>query len=58
MLGRDDLRVSLDGLRVAILCIGGERIERVPESALPDEFNGGSAHPLDHVECLGSALNA
>ena len=56
--GEGSVRERFDAPSELVLRVGGERIERVPEPALADEFERGAAHPAGEVELARPALQA
>ncbi len=45
-------QVCLDGVCELVRDVLSERVERVPEAALSNEFQRGAAHPVEDIELL------
>lgn len=53
----ESVQVRLDGVCELVRDVLGERIERVPETALPDELECGAPHPVEDVELLRAVVH-
>lgn len=52
------LQKSFDGVNELVRDVLGQRIKRIPQAALPNQFECGSTHPVENVELLGAILHS